>query len=87
MDQIYIGVTLNVFAVLTAPSLFRLRRFRLSRNRICLRYPGAPLVFSAFSLWMIVWSVRFQPPGALSGLVTIILCYVAYVVAPLRRRD
>lgn len=82
---IYIGVTLNVFAVLTALSLFRLRRNRLSRNRICLGYPVTPLVFSAFSLWMIVWSVRFQPLVALSSLATIMLCYAAYVVTPHRR--
>lgn len=77
---IYIGVTLNIFAVLTALSLFRLRRNRLSRSRICIGYPVTPLVFSAFSLWMIVWSVRFQPLAALASLATIILCYAAYVV-------
>jgi APA family basic amino acid/polyamine antiporter len=77
---IYIGFTLNIFAALTAITLFRLRRENRSRIRICWGYPLPPIIFLVFTLWMTVWSVREQPKATLTGVATLAAGFVLYLV-------
>ncbi len=77
---IYIGFTLNIFAALTAVSLFRLRRAGRSTHKVCIGYPVPPIVFLGFALWMTVWSIQSQPLAALAGVGTLLFGFVAYML-------
>lgn len=77
---VYIGFTLNIFAALTVLSLFRLRRENRARIRICWGYPLTPIVFLAFTLWMTVWSVGEEPAATLTGLATLGVGFLLYLV-------
>ena len=70
---IYIGFTLNFFAVLSVGSLFLLRRRRGWRKLrvVSFCYPLFPLAFVAVGVWMIVRGVELKPFVSLAAAVTI----------------
>ncbi len=82
---IYIGFTLNIFAALSVLSLFRLRKKGLASVRICWGYPITPIIFLIFTGWMTVWSIKSQPVSAITGLGTIAVGYVFYLVQKKRK--
>jgi len=77
---IYIGFTLNIFAVLTVFTVFRVRSRNMSSIRICLGYPVTPVIFIIFAVWMTVWSIKSQPISTITGLATIAVGYMVYFV-------
>jgi basic amino acid/polyamine antiporter, APA family len=70
---IYIGFTLNFFAVLSVGSLFLLRRRRGWRKLrvVSFCYPLFPLAFVAVGVWMIVRGVELKPFVSLAAVITI----------------
>ena len=70
---IYIGFTLNFFAVISVASLFLLRRRpgwkKLRVVSFC--YPLFPVLFIAVGVWMIVLGVQQKPFVSLAAVVTI----------------
>ena len=80
---IYIGFTLTIFAALTVLSLFRLRR-QPDIKRVCVGYPVTPIIFLAFALWAMVWSIRAQPIPALAVLATLLAGYIAYAIREMK---
>jgi APA family basic amino acid/polyamine antiporter len=76
---LYIAFTLNIFSALTVLSLFRLRRERRAKVKICIGYPVTPLIFLAFTIWMTVWSIKAVPAAALAGVITLTSGYVLYL--------
>ena len=70
---IYIGFTLNFFAVLSVGSLFLLRRRAGWRKLrvVSFAYPLFPLLFVAVGVWMIVRGVELKPFVSLAAVVTI----------------
>jgi APA family basic amino acid/polyamine antiporter len=83
---VYIGFTLNIFALLTVLSVFRLRQRGMARIRTCIGFPVTPLIFLVFTLWMTVWSIQSQPISALAGLATLGSGYLVYRVAVKKRK-
>jgi APA family basic amino acid/polyamine antiporter len=83
---IYIGFTLNIFAVLTVLSVILYRRRHTTLTRICRGYPFTPIIFIAFATWMTVWSIRSQPVSALAGLGTLAVGYFIYRVQKRHRK-
>ncbi len=77
---IYIGFTLNIFAILAVITLFRVRRRNLVSKKICWGYPVTPIVFIMFALWMTVWSIKSQPISTLTGLGTLAVGYIIYLI-------
>ena len=77
---IYIGFTLNFFAVLSVASLFLLRRRpgwkKIGVVSFC--YPLVPLLFVAVGLWMILRGVELKPFVSLAAVVTIATGAVVY---------
>ena len=70
---IYIGFTLNFFAVLSVVALFLLRR-RAGWKKlrvVSFAYPLFPLLFVAVGVWMIVRGVELKPYVSLAAAVTI----------------
>lgn len=76
---IFIGFTLDLFALLTVCCLFKVRREKRTPYRICWGYPVTPILFIAFSLWTIVWSIYSQPAAAMSGLGVMVIGYLAFL--------
>ena len=76
---IFIGFTLNLFALLTVCCLFKVRRAAQSPSRICFGYPVTPIIFIAFSLWSIIWSIRSQPAAAFAGFGVLAIGYLAFL--------
>ena len=70
---IYIGFTLNFFAVMSVASLFLLRRRPGWKKLgvVSFGYPAIPLVFIAVGVWMIVRGVELKPLVSLAAVVTI----------------
>ena len=70
---IYIGFTLNFFAVMSVASLFRLRSRpgwqKLKLVSFC--YPLFPLLFLAVGLWMTFYGVQLKPYISLAAVVTV----------------
>jgi len=75
---IYIGFTLNIFAMLAVFTLFLVRRNNRTITKICWGYPVTPVVFILFTLWMTVWSITSQPISTLTGLGTLAAGYIVY---------
>ncbi|GAB6096147.1 amino acid permease [Desulfatiferula olefinivorans] len=78
---IYIGFTLSLFAMLTVAGLMRLRMRGEGKNHrgyTTFAYPLTPLLFIAGNLWIIVFSVKSRPMGALFGLATMGIGLLAY---------
>ncbi|MCK5511698.1 MAG: amino acid permease [Thermodesulfovibrionia bacterium] len=83
---IYIGFTLNIFAALAVFTVFRTRKKGISSIRVCRGYPLTPLVFLIFTIWMTVWSIKSQPLSTLSGLGTLVIGYLIYLVYTYRMK-
>ena len=75
---IYIGFTLNIFAILAVFTLFLVRKRNRSSTKICWGYPVTPVVFIMFALWMTVWSITSQPVSTLTGMGTLAVGYIVY---------
>jgi APA family basic amino acid/polyamine antiporter len=84
---IYIGFTLNIFAALAVSSLYRLRKKGLSHIKVCWGYPITPMVFIAFAAWITIWSIKSKPISTLSGLGTLAIGLVVYLVQKKKRKD
>jgi APA family basic amino acid/polyamine antiporter len=84
---IYIGFTLNIFAALAVSSLYWLRKKGLSHIKVCWGYPITPMVFIAFAAWMTIWSIKSKPFSTLSGLGTLAIGLVVYLVQKKKRKD
>ena len=70
---IYIGFTLNAFAVMSVASLliFRRREGWQKLRVVSFAYPLIPAVFLLVGVWMIVRGVQFKPLISLAAVVTI----------------
>lgn len=77
---VYVGVTLSLSALMTVAGVFVLRRREpeLPRPYRCLGYPLTPLVFCAFSIWMIVFACIETPRAAAGGGLTLVLALITY---------
>ncbi|MFT5353631.1 MAG: APA family basic amino acid/polyamine antiporter [Polyangiales bacterium] len=81
---VYVGVTLSLSALMTVAGLFVLRHREpeLERPYRCLGYPLTPLLFCAFSVWMIVFACIETPKAAIGGVITLVVSLVTYRAAP-----
>lgn len=79
----YIGVTLSIFSLLTVVSVFVLRyRKRLNENTVrSWGFPLTPLVFSAFTIWMIWYFVQIKPIVLVWFLLTILPAILLYFIS------
>ncbi len=70
---IYIGFTLNAFAVMSVASLmiFRCREGWQKLRVVSFAYPLVPAVFLLVGAWMIVRGVQFKPVISLAAVITI----------------
>ncbi|MFW5741253.1 MAG: APC family permease [Myxococcota bacterium] len=78
----YIGFTLSLSAALTVGGVFVLRR-RESNVHPVVRtwgYPVTPILFIAFSAWMVIHAVHERPLEALTGMLTIALGFVVWAI-------
>lgn len=70
---VYIGFTLNFFAVMSVASLFRLRKRpgwqKLRVVSFC--YPLFPVLFLVVGIWMIVQGVQLKPYISLATVLTV----------------
>lgn len=77
---VYVGVTLSLSALMTVAGVFVLRRREpgLARPYRCIAYPLTPLVFCAFSIWMIVFACMETPKAAAGGCLTLVVSLITY---------
>jgi APA family basic amino acid/polyamine antiporter len=78
---IYIGFSLSLFAMLTVVGLMRMRiqgEGNDYRGYKTFAYPLTPLLFIAGNLWIIVFSLKSRPMGAVFGLATMGIGLLAY---------
>src|ERR1700733_2895967 len=70
---VYIGFTLNFFAVMSVASLFFLRRSpgwkKLRVVSFC--YPLFPVLFVVVGVWMTFYGVQLKPYISLAAVITI----------------
>ncbi len=86
---IYIGFTLSLFSSLTVLGLMRIR-MRAGKGGLAYKtwgYPVTPLLFILCNVLIIAFSLKNRPVGALAGLGTIAVGWLAYraVFRPRRR--
>ncbi len=77
---IYIGFTLNIFAVMSVGSLllFRRREGWHKLRAVSFAYPLFPVLFILVGVWMIIYGVQMKPVIALAAVVTIGTGALAY---------
>ena len=70
---IYIGFTLNVFAVMSVASLliFRRRAGWQKLRVVSFAYPLIPVAFLLVGVWMIIRGLQFKPLISLAAVATI----------------
>jgi APA family basic amino acid/polyamine antiporter len=77
---VYIGFTLNFFAVMSVSSLFLLRRRpgwqKLRLVSFC--YPLVPTLFLAVGVWMIFYGIQLKPYISLAAVVTVVTGALVY---------
>jgi APA family basic amino acid/polyamine antiporter len=77
---VYIGFTLNFFAVLSVASLFLLRKRpgwqKLRLVSFC--YPLVPSLFVAIGVWMIFYGIQLKPYISLAAVVTVVTGALVY---------
>jgi APA family basic amino acid/polyamine antiporter len=77
---VYIGFTLNFFAVMSVASLFLLRNRpgwqKLRAVSFC--YPLVPALFVAIGLWMIFYGIQLKPYISLAAVVTVVTGALVY---------
>lgn len=81
----YIGLTLSLFAGLTVMGVIvlRVRQPELPRPVRTWGYPFTPVLFTASTVWMVVWSVSVRPGAALAAVGTIAGAAVLYALVNL----
>lgn len=86
---IYIGFTLNIFAVMSVGSLllFRKREGWRKLRAVSFLYPVTPLLFILVGVWMIIYGVQMKPIIAAAAVVTIGTGALAYHVRWRRRAE
>jgi APA family basic amino acid/polyamine antiporter len=77
---IYIGFTLNVFAVMSVASLmiFRGRKGWQKLRVVSFAYPLIPVTFLLVGVWMIIRGVQFKPLISLAAAVTLVTGALVY---------
>jgi basic amino acid/polyamine antiporter, APA family len=77
---IYIGFTLNVFAVMSVASLmiFRRRKGWQKLRVVSFAYPLIPVTFLLVGVWMIIRGVQFKPLISLAAAVTLVTGALVY---------
>ncbi|MEY2540442.1 MAG: basic amino acid/polyamine antiporter, family [Verrucomicrobiota bacterium] len=77
----YIGFALLLCSLLTVVGVIVLRRTRpdLPRPYKVWAYPLPPLVFSAITIWMMIYLLRSNPTESLAGLGTMLAGLVLYL--------
>jgi APA family basic amino acid/polyamine antiporter len=77
---IYIGFTLNVFAVMSVASLmiFRRRKGWQKLRVVSFAYPLIPVAFLLVGVWMIIRGVQFKPLISLAAAVTLVTGALVY---------
>lgn len=77
---IYIGFTLNIFAVMSVGSLllFRKREGWHKLRAVSFAYPLVPVLFILVGVWMIIYGIQMKPLIALAAVVTIGTGALAY---------
>ena len=77
---IYIGFTLNVFAVMSVAALmiFRRRAGWQKLRVVSFAYPLIPVVFLLVGVWMIVRGLQFKPLISLAAAVTLVTGALVY---------
>jgi len=77
---IYIGFTLNVFAVMSVAALmiFRRRAGWQKLRVVSFAYPLIPVLFLLVGVWMIIRGVQFKPMISLAAAVTLATGAVVY---------
>jgi APA family basic amino acid/polyamine antiporter len=80
---IYIQFALLLCSLLTVLGVIVLRKRqpRLARPYRVWAYPLPPLVFSAITVWMMVYLLYSHPTESLCGLATILLGIILYFCA------
>jgi APA family basic amino acid/polyamine antiporter len=70
---IYIGFTLNIFAVMSVAALmiFRRREGWQKLRVVSFAYPLIPVIFIVVGAWMIIRGVQFKPMISLAAAVTL----------------
>jgi APA family basic amino acid/polyamine antiporter len=78
----YIGVTLSIFSLLTVVGLFILRKKDKGKSEAHVvrawGYPIAPILFSVFVIWMIVYFSMAKPVVLLWFFITIVPAILLY---------
>lgn len=77
---IYIGFTLNIFAVMSVGSLllFRKREGWHKLRAVSFAYPLFPVLFILVGVWMIIYGVQMKPFIAMAAVVTVGTGALAY---------
>jgi basic amino acid/polyamine antiporter, APA family len=77
---IYIGFTLNVFAVMSVASLmiFRRREGWQKLRVVSFAYPLIPVAFLLVGVWMIIRGLQFKPLVSLAAAVTLVTGALVY---------
>lgn len=77
---VYVGVTLSFSALMTVAGVIVLRRREpeLMRPYRTLGYPLTPIVFCAFSVWMVVFACLETPRAAVGGGLTLAISLVTF---------
>ena len=77
----YIGFALLLCSLLTVVGVMVLRRTRpkLPRPYKVWAYPLPPLIFSAITIWMIIYLLRSNPTESVAGLATMTAGLILYV--------
>ena len=85
---VYSGFVLVFFSALAVAALIvlRVRRPELARPFRVPLYPWTPLVFVAFSVWILIFTVSGRPVESLLGVATVLLGLPLYFYWRRRRR-
>src|SRR3981081_3067775 len=77
---IYIGFTLNVFAVMSVASLmiFRRRKGWQKLRVVSFAYPFVPVSLLRVGVWMIIRGMQFKPLISLAAAVTLVTGALVY---------
>ena len=77
---IYIGFTLNLFALLTVIGVvvLRVKNPSMSRPYKTLAYPFVPIVFIAINMWILIYGLIYKPAESLMGLLVLLSGLVFY---------
>jgi APA family basic amino acid/polyamine antiporter len=85
----YLGFTLIIFTTLTVFGLFvfRIRKPDIPRPFKAWGYPVTPIIFLAFNLWIMYFSLTSKPVESLAGLGTVLLGLIIYFISKYFSKD